>query len=819
MSSDTTVRADAVPSATLAGGANPPRGLLASENKIRDIAHLLHEHPSGSTGSSTCLFTGLSTGTQDIDGDASYVLRQFFNNHSIGVSGKDAALFSAMGMTTALCSLTGAVAAKNAYDRYQGAKEIGYGVFSRQRVEQGVDLVRGVAQSMGGMAFIPYRPLSMTTSILGVSSGSFTAPTALGRVTCGLGAVGGLLFGVFYACIGGYFVSKVARLADFSIKMRMAGDSCNAEKTVSFLKDRIGVDAKGTLAEIEKAHKGDRDKVKQALKGAAIDSTSKFIQATYKEASKLKVDGSLSLSEKECRNKAEDLYAHFHKLPGEVQQELSRELASRLGVSKDTDLSFVELLGLDIKTSLRGKRNESELIEYIGGAATAALKKSLETGLMERLKAEDLVVKGKALEEAVAIINEAKSTMLCNGLVNFGLAVSGFVGTVASILSFIPAMANFAATGVLWLICAASMIPADAYGLYCSQHQDGPVGKYDKTLLYISTAVGAASLAVTVALGALCPMLTVPVVVACLIGFIWLANNGYSMHVLEEKERKYEMDHPTLAFFSKHVQQAVITAQATEKLELCQGVKKVAKKLTSAERKALKVEVARAKGFIDPSKRGFGQEGHRINLNKYSPIDLVNQQKELQQELEECLAQAPASTLRILTEMGLESLQPLSKALQIGDKDEALKIFRALDPKIKPLVDNKISLVYGFGELYFDQHTGDECVLRAVEKAFEGNRSSKGLSALYDYLFVMQQKGETKELLQKAKELFASLSCEEKSAVTLTIYNKRARKESSRQFAIAGLDQIQQAVKSLEDARKSELAPGGNLEHRLQLLA
>jgi hypothetical protein len=120
--------------------------------------------------------------------------------------------------------------------------------------------------------------------------------------------------------------------------------------------------------------------------------------------------------------------------------------------------------------------------------------------------------------------------------------------------------------------------------------------------------------------------------------------------------------------------------------------------------------------------------------------------------------------------------------------------------------------------MYFDQHIADEGVLRAVEKAFEGNRSSKELSMLYDYLSVIAKKGSTKELVARAKELFTKLGPEDKAAVTLNIYNKRAKKASSRCFAEANLEDIQVALESASQVRRPEMVSSANINHRLRIL-
>ena len=109
--------------------------------------------------------------------------------------------------------------------------------------------------------------------------------------------------------------------------------------------------------------------------------------------------------------------------------------------------------------------------------------------------------------------------------------------------------------------------------------------------------------------------------------------------------------------------------------------------------------------------------------------------------------------------------------------------------------------MYGFGEMYFDQHTASSDVLRAVEKAYLENKGSMRLRALYDHLTVMAQRPPSAQMTSQAKGLFKSLSVEESSLVMLNIYHKRAKKESSRHFASVKLEDMQPALQTVKEKR------------------
>ncbi len=796
-------------------------------------------------GSGSPLFTAAGSYAQDVDGDNCSVLRQTCDlteqllslpgadinvppTLNVGGTGQGAALFSAVGISTSFNAVMGAIAAKNAYDRLQLARQEGSHI---HEVISGIDLVRAGAQGAGGLAYIPYRFCSMTTSILGVDASGFSSPSALGSATYSLGYVGNFLFGIFYACISLVSLSTVIRLCNFRAEIWKGGDLCdlsnvgNVKKIISLLKDRLVVSAKTTLEELQKAHPTDPDKMKAELKESAISAICQSMQSTLKEAIKQKVPGASLLSAKEIRRRAEEQLWQLESFSVQEGSEVVKDLSAAMGLDPGQRLSFTELIGLDCKTALRGSRQESELSDFIGPQAISLLKKALDTSILQRLSSEGVILE-RALEEARGIIKEVRSQIKWNLCTNTGVFVAGVLGLIATALSLIPAAlmgaAETIAMSALWLACALTMLPVDVGSLFSAQNLDGPIGKYDKALICLSSLVGVASLIVTSVLASIFSMGTVPIAIGIVIGVLWFLNNVYSFYRLDQKEKKYEMEHPTLASFAKSLDRGLnrhFTFQEffsilkrgqnlrpeerdALKSEVARLIMKRCKHLCREEKKALKIEVARRAGIEKPLERQSLVGRHGLILPDVSRATDKPQNEAIQKELEDRLQNAPVATLAILAEIEpKQGLKELCDAVKEGKREASLRIFRGLDSEVKALIDKKITLVYGFGEMYFDQHTASSDVLRAVEKAYLENKGSMRLRALYDHLTVMAERSPSAQMTTQAKGLFKSLSVEESSLVMVNIYHKRAKKESSRHFASVKLEDMQPALQTVKEKR------------------
>lgn len=724
------------------GGANPPPNEARTALKACDIQKHLHAHliPAATRP----LFTNASSGAIDCAGDYSYIIRQFFNDFNI-----DSPLFSTEGMTTACCSMTGAIGAVRAYDRFKQAEAVG---LTFGKVESSIDMVRGVSQSIAGTLYLGYRPLSITASILHLDASSSRASTGIGRAAFATGGLGNLFFGGFYAALGCYFTYMLKNLYSFRGKffqgrdIKNLGSVENVQNFMKFLTEkRLAVSPEITLKKMLESNSNSETKVKEKLKATCMGATKTWIKALLKEAKTLPEFASSSLSGKDSQKIAERIFEEL-----DTYSEQKQAIIQSLGFDEKfavenpklfalvKSLSFVELLGLDLTTSKREKKKEAKLAGFVGRSASSALKKAIETGLVKRLESTDPVVQKNAMEEAVAIIKDAQSNMKVDLLCNWCLLIAGVVGAIATIAGFIfTGPIGIIVTGVLFLICAVAMLPPDLIGLKSSQDAQDQTGRFDKAVLWISTVVGVLSFGGVIGLAGLtmgaapAALAVVTLVVSLVISALWLGSNSYSLFRLYKIEEMFGFNNPTFESLEKKIQ--VKTGE--ERID--QNMKERLKKLTVSERKALKA-AAEGLGLIDPK----------------------------------------------------------------GD--------RSLSES-----DQKLDRAFDFGREFFLTHTEDAAVLRAVEKAYESIKSET-LRGLYDRLINASKGPDEKrsEALANIREFFHSkLTKEEQSLVAERVYNKRAKKASSRSFETIKLSDLKKALVAAAATQKAE-----NESSRLKLL-
>lgn len=735
------------PSMNVEGGANPPLNESGAALKACDIQKHLHAHllPAASRP----LFTGASTGAIDCAGDYSYIIRQFFNDFNI-----DSPLFSTEGMTTACSSMTGAIGAVRAYDRFKEAAALG---LKSGKVEASIDMVRGVSQGIAGTFYLGYRPLSITATILNMDRSSAHAATAIGRAAFITGGLGNLFFGGFYAALGLYFTYMLNNLYSFRGKFFQDRDIKklesveNVQNFIKFLTEkRLEVSPETTLKKMLESHvnspeKVGEKKVKEQLKATCMAATKTWINALIKEAKTLPEFASNSLSGKDSQKIAERIFEELDTF-SEQKQAIIESLGfdKKFGLENPKlfafvqTLSFAELLGLDLMATKREKKKEAKLAAFVGNSAMSALKKGMASGLIKRLESTDPVIQKNAMEEAAGIIKDAQSNMKSDLLCNWCLLISGVVGVIATIVSFVfTGPIGVIAANIFFSIVAVSMLPPDLIGLKNSQDAQDQTGRFDKAVLWISTIVGVLSLIGVIGLSvftmgvAPAAIAIVTMVVSLVIGLLWLGSNSYSLYRLYKMEEMFGFNNPTFESLAEKIQ------VKTGEERICQRMMQRIKKLSVSERKALKA-AAKGLGLIDSSE---------------------------------------------------------DRSLSASDQ----KLDRAFD----------------FGREFFLGHTEDAAVLRAVEKAYE-SLNSETLRGLYERLMKVSKASDEKkaEALASIRDFFnTKLSKEEQSLVAERVYKKRAKKASSRSFESIKLIDLKKALLAAGSRKKEE-----NDSSRLKLL-
>ena len=514
------------------------------------------------------LFTSIANGAPDCDADYSYVVRQIFNTCGI-----DSPLFSAMGSTTSFNAVTGAMAACKAWKRIKTSEQC---KDHEGKIDAQIDFVRGVTQSAGGACYVAYRPLSMWNAV------SLSNPSTVqmsGAATAAMnvvGTVGNSLFGVFYAAIAAMFARATARVCSFkkgffqgrNIQV-ITSDVKEAQKSLEFLKSKYQTSPKIVLDQLlnpkAKNELTRTEKIRNSIK-ARIELENSALKPALAWISNLKALGVSDEMLSQYGLTREDLNGKSEAIADKIFQGLDSEVdfkkvlvASLFPDFDEPDpgtqdfinrLNAKQLLGLGVECAMDRQKKDISLGDIIGSKALGLLKQAVDTGLSERLNSDREIIRNKALEEVKELFSEVKSGINWNLFINIPLLISSVVGFVATILTMpINALltAPFViATNVMFQLTSLTMLVPDMACLKAVLSSDGPVTKMDKKMILSSTLWGFISLAAVITLGSVFSMGTLPLAVAIAIGVFWLASNVAVYIKALQKEKRYQMNHPTI---------------------------------------------------------------------------------------------------------------------------------------------------------------------------------------------------------------------------------------------------------------------------------
>ncbi len=182
------------------------------------------------------------------------------------------------------------------------------------------------------------------------------------------------------------------------------------------------------------------------------------------------------------------------------------------------------------------------------------LKKETKLARLTSKECVELIKKNSP--DAVNAVKKALEANRASNLTGIGLCMTGAI---------FMALGLVFATGVGAIICAvmmvlvcASMIKIDSDALKESLTSDEAPRKLDKTLVKISMALCIASIATVIGLVVAGLIVASPyvVIMSALLSLIWLLYNIKTLRVIQEKERRFKAEHPTLeAFNEKKIEQ------------------------------------------------------------------------------------------------------------------------------------------------------------------------------------------------------------------------------------------------------------------------
>lgn len=537
--------------------------------KIRSIIDdkTLFQQDAGPT------LTGAASSAIDVSNDCSAIGRTFpeLNPSSCG---QYTHLYPIMGISTAFSSVMGSVAANQAKERYERMGSVGA---TAQKTDAAIDYVRGLAQAGGGISFAANRPLSIGSTITNASSSSL-----LGRATLYTGSIGGAFFGVLYASFSAIFSRKIFRLSKFENKMYQNGSVDNEVAKFLIVKRLKEKTPQETLNKLILSSNNDIEKVKPILQKKALSAVEKFYSSLVKDAAKNGID-THGIVKGKGKTYAANVFKALNDDPNVMASILkSMELSD---CKEAKQLSPQELIGLELMCKARNQKKEIKLSECIGPKATALAKDAIETKLIEGLDSEDPVIQKAAQEDAQKLVSEAKKGIQSNKRMNWAVLCTCVLGVLSTVASFLPLVGiAFAVEQMVNLGIYLSMLIMDWTGLKSAQQvESGPIGKHDKTILGIHTALCVSAIAATIVVGSIFSMGILPIAAAGTIGAIWLANNIVAYVKLIQKERAYKIAHPTLSDVKE-----VLTKLPNQNGKLDETTKLLFKRLSTSDKKAVK---------------------------------------------------------------------------------------------------------------------------------------------------------------------------------------------------------------------------------------
>lgn len=489
----------------------------------------------------------------------------------------------------------GALSAKEAQDKYHLMKHTN--AHSR-KLDALVDIFRGGVQALSGVVNIGYRPLVIACMAKNIDNSSFQSPSLLGRVTYLLGTACGAVSSLFFSLTAYVFARSYSRLRSFEAKVIKEGDLKevhdvgNVSKICSFLiEKRLYASTVSTLDKAIKS-KG-AHQAREDFSKAASRATEKWIDSIAKASGKVGLDSS---DLKNAKDLAKKLLQHLDE-----NVELKERMLCELGLNghiSAKDYSFSELLGLELETKAREKKKEVKLKEFVGGYASSLIEKGAKTDLLARLHSTDQFVSSAAMKEAQQLIHAVQEGMKMKKIISIGQVVSATVGILGVIAAALPLSgAVGAALSLVGLVSFLGFFIMDIFNFKYANAEPGPVGKYDKLLVKISSVIGMLSLAASAVCSGLFSCGIIPAAVGISTVSAWLINNLYGYYKIRKKEMSHKMLHPTLNDMADALKKSL------KEVTLSDKERQMFKNLSSFDKKRIKsllLEEKKECRFLDP---------------------------------------------------------------------------------------------------------------------------------------------------------------------------------------------------------------------------
>lgn len=403
----------------------------------------------------------------------------------------------ALGLPSSLNAVIGLVGLKQSRKETAYADAIGD---QRGALIGRLSSAKSASACIAGVGAAISSPLAMVSAIKQSSEASL-----IGRVNHVASKLGTFCYMIFFAVMAAILGVQIGEGSGFLKKLEKQGD---LDAQVRWLQSRLDVDPQKLSAKLAEQHGNDLNNllIEEALDAGKANLAATLKELGFGEVSEARLDSILnSLIDRSDRT---------------VKKELVRT-------------------GLAMRVQKARVKRSAKMQRILGAPGTAALNeiKGLR-GSVSRDYKNELVCRVRASAEGKIREN---GILLAVSLLGLPLMVAGLVVTGGVALTLL------AVSSLLFSILTTAV---DGYYLYQSYQSEQPA-YHDKTLVALSTAVaiGAAiSLIVLTATGVV-TFGIFPLIVFSIGLLLWLGQNGACLAVMHHKEKRFQLEHPSLETF------------------------------------------------------------------------------------------------------------------------------------------------------------------------------------------------------------------------------------------------------------------------------
>lgn len=554
----------------IAQAESPPKTIQNIDNKqLKDFFQELFAFFLKGNGKP--IFTGGGISTGDAQADWSWILRTIM----LLTSYPEAPALESTGLTTGENFFRGAWAAVKAWERFKASYLAGD---TAGMVESGIDIVRGVCQSIGGGFYVAYRFLMIAADVKNINT-AFNAATPLGKAAFAVGTIGNIFFTLFYIAIGVFGVQGLYENTQFMNGLEACKD--DPKELAKYLKEKSRVDIASELDKFKKDSKH-----KEQCIDSALDKMADLLYASG--ITREMQGGGVCPSKERLKDYLKDQLAAHYDAGGALHGEISSLMG--LQGTQVAGLSLLELVAFKFEM-LKLQCQKGLEMGRVTGKASQQVAKAFSRGIEVRLETDLAPVKKAAKKEMKVLQENVTGENKANKILHVVLIAIGILGLVSSIIGFFPVLAPAMAMALIvttLLLCIA-MAGLDGYCM-ATGWGSGEPGRYDKHYIAFLASMIVVSVAISIGVTLGCGLPIIPLICAGIFASVGLGLCGVAWDELSHKERKWYWEHPKLENFSKMADKLLSSEDSDAK------VHKLFKALPKADRRAVREK------YIDLSK-------------------------------------------------------------------------------------------------------------------------------------------------------------------------------------------------------------------------